>query len=188
MRRQAIGGCAAVAVLVLTGCTGQDQGAAPTPGPGTTPPAATVSPSGPATPDLDRYTPPPSGLVDEDSGETIEPREVPTWDDASRGEVVEAAETALRAFAKPGTSHEQWWSDLEPLLTPQAAEDYAYVDPANVPATEVTGAGELVEESSAYLGTVEVPTDAGPYTLILNRRDAGSPWLVSRITPSEDAN
>lgn len=101
---------------------------------------------------------------------------------------MEAAENALRAFAQPDADYEEWWAELEPRLTPQAAEDYAYVDPVNVPVKEVTGSAELVDESSAYVGRVEVPTDAGRYTLILNRRDAGAPWLVSRITPPEGTN
>ena len=186
MRRPAIGGCAVIAALVLAGCAGPDQGSAPTPETETISPAASTH--APATPELDRYTPPPSGLIDEDSGETIEPREVPTWDESSRREVVAAAENALRAFAQPDAGYDEWWAELEPLLTSQAAEDYAYVDPANVPVKEVAGSGALVDESSAYVGRVEVPTDAGRYTLLLNRRDAGAPWLVSRITPPEDAN
>lgn len=186
MRRPAIGGCAVIAALVLAGCAGPDQGSAPTPETETASPAASTN--APATPELDRYTPPPSGLIDEDSGETVEPREVPSWDEVSRRKVVETAETALRAFATPDASYDQWWSELEPLLAPQAAEDYAYVDPATVPASEVTGAGELVDDSSTYVGHVEVPTDAGRYTLILNRRDASTSWLVSRITPPQDAD
>ena len=35
---------------------------------------------------------------------------------------------------------------------------------------------------------VEVPTDAGRYQLVLNRKHADAPWLVSRITPVEEVN
>lgn len=180
MRGKAIGGVAVVAALVLAGCAGQDEEAPPAP------PSST--PATPVTPDLDQFTPPPSGLVDEDTGETITPQPVPEWDETSRQSVVAAAETAMRAFARPDLDYETWWAELEPLLTPQAAEDYAYVDPANIPVREVTGQGTIIDDTSAYVAQVEVPTDAGRYWLILNRQDADAPWLVSRITPVEQAD
>ena len=40
-------------------------------------------------------------------------------------------------------------------------------------------------ETSAYIAGVEVPTDAGVYTVILSRVDGASPWLVERFTPPE---
>ncbi len=177
MRRVAIGGVALAAALVLAGCTGQDEGATPT-----TPSSTTPSPT---MPDLDQFTPPPSGVIDEDTGETVEPKPVPTWDDASREAVVDAAEAALRAFAQPDLDYDTWWAGLEPLLTQDAAVDYAYVDPANIPVRKVTGEGVIVEDTSAYVATVEVPTDAGNYHVLLIRQDAASPWLVSRISPEE---
>jgi hypothetical protein len=136
-------------------------------------------------PDLDQFTPPPSGVIDEDTGETVEPKPVPEWDDASREAAVDAAETALRAFAQPDLDHDTWWAGLEPLLTQDAAVDYAYVDPANIPVREVTGEGVIVDDTSTYVATVEVPTDAGKYHILVIRQDADSPWLVSRISPGE---
>lgn len=53
---------------------------------------------------------------------------------------------------------------------------------------EVTGEGFIVNDASAYVATVEVPTDAGRYQLVLNRKNADAPWLVSRITPVEEVN
>ncbi len=41
----------------------------------------------------------------------------------------------------------------------------------------------LVDDSSAYLARVRVPTDAGPYVVLLAREGAGEAWLVERITP-----
>ena len=89
----------------------------------------------------------------------------------------------MAAFARPGLDYDTWWAELTPLLTQQAQQDYAYVDPANVPASAVTGPGVLVDERSAYVADVEVPTDAGTYTLVLTRTDAAAPWLTSRFTP-----
>lgn len=176
---------------MLGGCTGQDDGGAASP---------SASPAAPATPDLDhppeptpttpepdQFTPPPSGLIDEDTGETVEPAPVPQWDDASRAAVVEAAESALRAFARPDLDYDTWWAELEPLLTAQAAEDYAYVDPANIPIRQLTGPGVIIDDTSAYVATIEVPSDVGRYHVVLTRKDAAAPWLASRITPVEQA-
>lgn len=95
MRRVAIGGVALAAALVLVGCTG--------PGRGPTTPTVTSSAS-PTMPDLDQFTPPPSGLVDEDTGEAVEPQPVPEWDEASRVAVVGTAGAAMTAAAPGPTS------------------------------------------------------------------------------------
>ncbi|MDK9674323.1 hypothetical protein [Propionibacterium freudenreichii] len=177
MRRTAIvGAVAATAVLVLAGCTGQDEAPAPTP---------SASSSTSTFPDPSQFSTAPSGVVDEDTEETIEPGPVPTWDDESRADAIAAAETALTAFARPDLDHDTWWSAVGPLLTTQSQQAYVSVDPANIPVKQVTGAGKLTDEESAYVGHVEVPTDVGTYTVIVIRADGASPWLVSRFTPPE---
>ncbi len=100
-----------------------------------------------------------------------------------RSNAIAAAEKALTAFARPDLSSTDWWAALSPLLTPQAQQDYQSVDPANIPAHKLAGSGTIVDESSTYAVSVEVPTDAGTYTIILTRRDGASPWLASRFTP-----
>ncbi|MDO5645930.1 MAG: hypothetical protein Q4G21_09650 [Dermabacter sp.] len=179
MRTATIKGAVFAAALVLTGCTAQDEGSAPTTSSSSSPTASESSAG------LDQFPTAPSGVIDEDTGETIEPRPVPQWDEASQEDVVSRAENAMRAFARPDLDEDTWWAELEPLLTDTGAMDYSYVDPANIPAREVTGPGVIIEDSSAYVATVEVPTDAGTYQILLIRQDAASPWLVSRITPQE---
>lgn len=178
MHRMATGaGVAAVAVLVLSGCAAPGGSA-----PSSDTPAASVAVTA-IPPDLSKYPPAPSGAVDEDTGEVIDPKPSPTWDQQSRVQVVAAASAAMAAFARPDLDFDTWWAELSPLLTQQAQQDYAYVDPVNVPARSVTGTGALVEEPSAYVGFVDVPTDVGTYTLVLTRADGLSPWLTSRFTP-----
>lgn len=177
MRYTAIAGAVAVAaVLVLAGCSAsQDETVAPSP---------SASSSGPTLPDLESLAPAPSDATPDDG---VQPgrHEAATWDDASRAVVVDAADKAMRAFARPDLDQAAWWAGVEPLLTTQAQQDYAYVVPANIPVRKVTGTATLVDASSAYLGRVEVPTDVGTYTVILTRADGSSPWLVSRFTPPE---
>lgn len=164
MERASAGSLILVVALALGGC------------------AANSEPS--SLPSRDQLSPP-SALIDGDSGESVVPEEVPQWDEASRREVVGAAQAAMTAFARPDLPDETWWAGLEPLLTTEAAPEYAYVDPANIPARKVTGQGRIVFDTSAYVATVEVPTDAGRYRLVLVRRDATTPWLVSKISPVE---
>lgn len=93
----------------------------------------------------------------------------------------------MRAFARPDLDHESWWAALEPLLSSEAQADYVYVEPASIPAREVTAEPSAREDTSAYIARVTVPTDIGDYTVLLSRQDANAPWLAERITPPETA-
>ncbi|MFF8819463.1 hypothetical protein ACF07D_15860 [Leucobacter sp. NPDC015123] len=111
----------------------------------------------------------------------------PSWEDSDRAAAITAAETAMRAYARPTITQEEWWADMEPLLNQQASIDYAWVQPQSIPATKVTGPGSITDDESALVVFVDVPTDAGTYNIILNRDGAGEPWLVARFVPPETA-
>jgi hypothetical protein len=107
-----------------------------------------------------------------------------TWDQASKDKAVEVAEQAMADFARPAVAERQWANDLARWLTPQATADYSAVDPANIPASRVTGAATLtVDEANGYGVRAAVPTNAGTYTLQLLRTGKESPWKVNRLTP-----
>ena len=90
----------------------------------------------------------------------------------------------MAAYARPYLEHDVWWADLSPNLTHRARQDYAYVQPATIAATALTGPGQINAEPSAYVVHVTVPTDVGVYEVILARADGVSPWLVARfLTP-----
>lgn len=112
----------------------------------------------------------------------------PTWDEAARAGALAAATTAVTAFARPRADPQTWWADLAPLLTPAAAAAYAGTDPRNVPARSVTGDAVLVDDASAYLVGVQVPTDVGACTVLLSREGQGSPWLVEQLVPPESVS
>lgn len=173
-----------VASVLATAACATSAGTGPT----TTPDAASPASASPAPTSgmpSGTFTPAPDGAVNEDTGEVVGEHVVPRWDDRSRAAVVEAATTAMRAFARPDLDDVAWWDELEPLLSAQAQLDYAYTDPANVPARGVTGDATLVDDTSAYVGRVAVPTDVGSYTVVLSRQDGAAPWLVERITPPD---
>ncbi|MFM9726195.1 hypothetical protein ACKI1L_37350, partial [Streptomyces scabiei] len=95
--------------------------------------------------------PAPTGALDADSGETHGPRPVPTWDDESRESATTAAVAVMTAYARPDLPFEQWWAGLQPLLDGKATQDYAYMDPARIVATSVTGPAVITDDTSAYV-------------------------------------
>lgn len=107
-----------------------------------------------------------------------------TWDQASKDDAVDISEKAMADFARPGVEEKQWANDLARWLATQATADYSAVDPANVPATRLTGPATLtVDEANGYGVMAAVPTDAGTYTLQLLRTGREAPWKVNRLTP-----
>lgn len=165
-----------VAVLALTAC-----GGATTAGPSPQP-----APTG-------SLTPAPYGVPEQDDGpgpgdpsKTRVPVEAPTTD-ADRAEAKATAEKAMRLFARRTVTPQQWIDELASYLTPQAALDYRYVDPANVPPTAVTGPGKIISTDSAWLARVQVPTDVGAYLVVLSRTEEDPVWRVARFTPPEKA-
>jgi hypothetical protein len=158
--RRAAGLLVLASLLVLPACStdGVD-------GLADTPTAATPAPP-PGDVDAALPTPPPAA----------------TDDPASEQAALDAGAAAVTAFARPELTAEQWWSELQPLLTPAATEAYAGTDPAEVPARTVTGPPWRGESESSYLALTFVPTDAGDYAVLLVRDGGGAPWLVERIT------
>lgn len=91
----------------------------------------------------------------------------------------------MRLFARPRLDAKTWWSDLEPLMSPQAQQDYYGIDPALVPVTDITGPGALVKLDTRRVAIVHVPTDAGLYAITLSRSPEAPEWKVERIAPPE---
>jgi hypothetical protein len=188
MKRTSRATVTAATLLLLAACSGGGAPAgAPTqaPSPSTT---ASASPSAsPSFPESGGHSPAPTGLINEDTGQVQENYDVPTWDPESREAALNVATRAMRAFARPGADAESWWSELEPLLSDQAAHDYAYVDPAAIPARKITGGAKIVDDASAFVAVVQVPTDVGPYKVTISRQDAADEWRVDRLTPPQEA-
>ena len=76
----------------------------------------------------------------------------------------------------PGTSAPQWLDRLRPYTTDEFLAVMADVDPANVPATAVTGTPRA-EQSTATSMKVRVPTDAGDIQVLVI--STPSNWRVS---------
>jgi len=112
------------------------------------------------------------------------PSAYPSSDDAGRRDAQAAAAAAMQAFARHDLPTPLWWAVLAPLLSPAAVQAYQGVDPAKVPAHQVTGgAYPTGDTGTPYLARVAVPTDAGDYVVLLSRAGQGQRWLVERLTP-----
>ncbi|MCX8456550.1 hypothetical protein OSR35_20770 [Paenarthrobacter ureafaciens] len=106
------------------------------------------------------------------------------WDEASKKDALDTATRAMTLYARPTVTEKVWIQELGQLLTPQAAADYQYVDPANIPVTRITGTGRLIiDESNGFGCHVVFGTNAGDYDVQLLRTAAGKPWQVNRFTP-----
>lgn len=159
---------AAVALL----CVGCAPASNTTPAPTET----TATPSAPVSLSVDSGPQAPGG--------TVPPTIGISWDQASKDQAVDVAQKAMADFARPKAEEQQWANDLARWLTPQATADYSAVDPANIPASRVTGPATLtVDEANGYGVIATVPTDAGTYTLQLLRTGKDAPWKVNRLTP-----
>lgn len=136
----------------------------------------TASPSAPVSLSVDSGPQAPGG--------TVPPTIGISWDQASKDQAVDVAQKAMADFARPTVGDQQWANDLARWLTPQATADYSAVDPANIPASRVTGPATLtVDEANGYGVTATVPTNAGTYTLQLLRTGKDASWKVNRLTP-----
>ena len=156
---------ALLAVVLLCAACAPAANTTPAPAPSTATPSAPVSLS--------------AGSGPQAPGGTVPPTIGISWDQA-----VDVAEKAMADFARPAVEETQWANDLARWLTPQATADYSAVDPANIPASKVTGSAKLtVDEANGYGVLAAVPTNAGTYTLQLLRTGKDAPWKVNRLTP-----
>ncbi|WP_317495481.1 hypothetical protein [Haloechinothrix sp. LS1_15] len=106
-----------------------------------------------------------------------EPRESPTPAEPSQ-EALEIAGLWAEAWVdhSEGDTVEEWLSGLRPYTTQEYLAVMESVDPANIPAEEVTGEPEA---ATSYVNSVEaeVPTD-GP-TLRITVVNTGAGWRVA---------
>lgn len=106
------------------------------------------------------------------------------WDEPSKAAAEATATKAMTLYARPTVTDKAWIQDLGQLLTSQATSDYQDTDPSSIPATKVTGPGQLqFDQGNGFGCHVTIPTDAGAYDVQLLRSAADKPWQVNRITP-----
>lgn len=103
-------------------------------------------------------------------------------DDGDRAGAERAARRVLQAWARPQLPYAEWWADLEPLLRPEAREEYSYTDPAVVPALKIAGPGnEDSEPYDPYVTAFYFETNEGRFGVDVARDSIGGPWLAYSI-------
>jgi len=103
----------------------------------------------------------------------------------SQEDAIAAATTVMEAFAQPELDADAWWREMLPLLSQEGAYAHEGTDPARIPVTSITGAGEILDGSTEVSLIVRIPTNAGLYHVTLTRPDTSSPWLAERIRPAQ---
>lgn len=157
-------------VMLLSGCTSSP---APAPPEILVPQVSSAVPVEVAT----------DGAINEDTDETISAEPVPVWDESAEAAASAAAVEAMTAFARPDMAYDQWFAQLRPHLSQDAAETYVYTDPINIPVTTITGEATVLESTSAYVAVVDVDTNVGEYQVLMLRTGATAPWLAAEFAP-----
>ena len=106
----------------------------------------------------------------------LEPTTLPV--SAAPAAALQVASRWARAWVRPpdGTTAARWLDGLRSTTTDEYLGVLAGVDPANIPATKVTGAAKAVTVAPRSL-RVQVPTDT--LTLVITVVDTDSGWRVS---------
>ncbi|MDP9792574.1 hypothetical protein J2S43_001086 [Catenuloplanes nepalensis] len=92
-----------------------------------------------------------------------------------------AVDVAVRfagAWARPGLPADRWREDVAALATAEYATMLRTVDPADVPATRITGQ-PWPRESTTLRVIVDVPTDAGTLRIVCVAPHGR--WLVATV-------
>ncbi|MQA12215.1 MAG: hypothetical protein GEU98_27510 [Pseudonocardiaceae bacterium] len=108
------------------------------------------------------------------SGPLRTPRPAP-----ANPEALNVAKSWASAWVKHprGTTNAQWLNGLRPYTTQEYLPVMSSIDPANIPATRVTGEPKAVNSYTSSV-RVDVPTD-GP-VLRITVADTGQGWRVAR--------
>ena len=164
--------CALIMTFALAGCTP----------PATDPTSATATPEVSSTATSPAPSASPNGSRPHDDATALP---VPVAGTDSQTAAVAAAEKVVRTFAQPALDAHTWITNLYPLLTQAGAAAYEDTDPATIPIHAVTGPGIVLDSPTDVALIVQLPTDAGPYTVSLSRKNPTGPWLADRIRPTE---
>jgi hypothetical protein len=172
-----LAGLSALTLLLCTACFGADRTGAT---------SENTPPAGPSP--TSTYIPSHSVGGGPQAAETRAPAN-PEWLPGDEEAARDVAVNAMRDFARPELDETRWANDFARWLTPKATTAYSFVDPANVPVTEVTGPASLeIDEANGFGATATVPTDIGNYRVQLLRQGQDEPWKVNRLHPPEDAH
>jgi hypothetical protein len=96
-------------------------------------------------------------------------------------QALDVAQKWVAAWAKhpAGITNQQWLEQLKPYTTDEFLPQMGTVDPANVPATKVTGSAVSVDSTTSSV-VADVPTDGGTIQVtVITTPNEG--WRVSKF-------
>ena len=113
-------------------------------------------------------------------GFTSDEEKPATWTDETRAAATTKAVAAVTAWMNVQGGESRWRAGVSAVLSADALEFYASVDPRNISPGAVAGTPSLAADTSPQLARVTVPTTTGAYEVLLNRLD-DEPWAVQRV-------
>jgi len=134
-------------------------------------PSTTLPPQAPTTPEVTASATTPS---------TAPPDAAAASDPAA----TRVATSFVRAWARPGLDQGTWLHGIRPFLAPSLAGALSSTDPAQVPASAVTGEARMLRVT-ATTTVITVPTDGGPVAVTLH--GSAGRWKVTDIEPAGQA-
>lgn len=182
MRRLTSTALAIAAAIALAGCVSEPEPAAPAmpaPVPTATDPLTNPSQAPDAT------VPVPTPIIGELHAHPEGDETAPPLEEDGRAVVLQRAAEAVTAFCQPALGAADWLGGLNPYLTQRAGAAFQTVDPANIPCSAVSGDAAFLIEPNEHYTETSVPTDAGDFTVVMERFDLSQPWLAERIQPAQ---
>jgi hypothetical protein len=163
-----------------TGVTVAAAAVAPDPAPLAAMPSTTPLPGGAALPTTTSSPPALSSIpaaTTTTANSSSPPAPSTTVESGTARAVVVAGEFMARWVNHPaGMTSKEWAAQLIPFVVPEAVVVLESVDPANIPATQVTGQPTVTAESPSIV-EVDVSTDGGVLHLVVLAQPDG-PWRV----------
>ncbi|TCU82290.1 hypothetical protein EDF52_113136 [Curtobacterium sp. PhB42] len=173
---------AVVIAAALTGCASTDSDATSSQPQVSVPGAA---PSATATADAEQPKITGPGQVTASAQPTAPADAEDAITPAQEGAATGAASGFVSAYVDKRVTGDAWAKGWMPYLTTQAQAAYEGTSQQAVPGTTLSGTVQLEDGGTNGAAIVDVPTDAGTYTVQLNQVNGS--WKVLRaILPGED--
>lgn len=136
--------------------------------PAATAPTASVTPSAQAT------------IPSMTTTGTVAPSSTPSTSVKAEADPRSVVQAFTTAWARPALDAEAWLDGIEPHVTLDFYQKLTTTDPANVPATKITGPVAEVTRTG-QTGEWSVPTDGG--VLLVSAQEDGGDWKATSIEP-----
>lgn len=109
-----------------------------------------------------------------------------SWGEAEAVAVRNAAVGAMKAFTNTKGGHGPWWEAFGPLLGGSYAQEAFYIDPSRILVWSWKGPEVSNPSGDPLTATATFITNDGPWSMLLHRTGAKSPWLVFSLSREKE--